>query len=140
MLARTVGKTAQAQVFAHGIQSVLHVLRVGRGPLVDDHQIGRDATGTQIFLRTQRFAGDAEIDIVVDANGEDREVAGDRQRPERGLRAKTGLHRRRIGSKLHVGIDEIAAEHLETCRFLRGDRRHGASAPGCGSRRGSARG
>ena len=121
MLARTVGQAAQAQVFSHRIERVLHVLRIGRGTLIDDHQIGGDATRAQIFLRLQGFARDSQINIVIDADGKDREIAGDRQRPKCRLRRETGLHGGSIRTQLHVGIDQVAAKHLEACGFLRGD-------------------
>ncbi|MCY1224936.1 hypothetical protein D9M72_371140 [compost metagenome] len=100
---------------------MLHILRIGRGPLVDDDQIGGDAAGAQIFLCPEGFTGNAEVAVVVDAQAEDREVARDRQWPQRRLRREPRLHRRGIGAQVHVGVDEVAPEHLEAGGFLRAD-------------------
>ncbi|MCY1500931.1 hypothetical protein D9M68_349890 [compost metagenome] len=119
MLARAVRKAAKPQVLAHGIQRMLHILRIGRGPLVDDDEVGGDAAGAHIFLGAQRFTCDAEIAVVVDAEAEDRVIARDRQRPELRLGVEACLHRRRVGTQMHVRIDEVAAEHLEARGLLR---------------------
>ncbi|MGZ2474432.1 hypothetical protein ACVI1N_002723 [Sinorhizobium medicae] len=113
MLTRAIRKAAKPQILAHGVERMLKVLSIGRGALVDDHEIGGDAAGSEIFLRPQGLARDAEITVVVDPEAEDREIAGDCQRPQRRLRRKTGPYGRSVGAKMHIRIDKIAAEHLE---------------------------
>ena len=41
-------------------------------------------------MHAHGLGDDAEIGLVADAQNEDREVAGNRQRPQRGLRAHAG--------------------------------------------------
>ena len=48
------------------------------------------AARAQIFLHAQRLRDDLEIGDVADPQREDREVAGNRHRPQRRLRAEAG--------------------------------------------------
>ncbi len=120
VLARAVGLATKTGVLAHGIQRVLHVLCIGACPLVDDDQIGRDAARAQIFLSTQRAPRDVQVHVIVDAQHEDREVARDRQRPERRLRCGHGFSRTGICAQQRFRIDQIAPEDLEGGCLLRG--------------------
>ena len=116
--ATAIGGIDAALCFGNMIQRMLHVLRVGCGPFVDDNEIEDHAARTQIFMGTQRLTGDVHVHIVVDAQAENREIAGNRKRPQGALRSESCFQRFRIRPQMHVGIGQISAEMLEGGRLL----------------------
>ena len=70
------------------------------------------AARTQIFLEAQRLRDDLEIGHVADAQGEDREVARNRHRPQRRLRAEAGRDRLLRHAQEAFRIDQVAGQAL----------------------------
>ena len=60
----------------------LQVLHIGSRALIEDHEIEGELLHPQIFMRVKQLAGDVEVFGVGNAQQQDRQVAGNAQRPE----------------------------------------------------------
>ena len=79
-------------VHAHQrIERGLQILHIGRGPLVQNHQIDRKLFQPPIFMRAQKLAHEFQIVLVLDADQHDRQIAGNPVRPERRYLAPAAL-------------------------------------------------
>ena len=61
--------------------AVCEVLDIGRGALVEDHQIDGELLQPPIFVRAQKLADEFQIVFVIDADQNDGQIAGDPLRP-----------------------------------------------------------
>ena len=79
---------------AHGrLDRDLQVLHVGRSALVDDDQIDREPLHAPVLVGAQQLADLGDVLDVVDPQQHDRQVAGDRMRPQSGLRPRAAKNR-----------------------------------------------
>ena len=107
---------------AHGaFDGDLQVLHIGRRPVVQDDKIDRMLAHLPVFMRADRLMQDGDVFGIVDLQQHDRQIAGNPQRPERGLRRRARDDLRGRGAQAGVIAHHHAAKRLEIGRIGVGD-------------------
>ncbi|MCY1390258.1 hypothetical protein D9M71_50740 [compost metagenome] len=106
-------------VAAHqGFYRALQVLDVGRRAFVDDDQVDIQTLHPPVLVGPQQLAEQRQVLVVVDAQQDDRQVAGNRQRPQPRLAAGAAADGFRRGAETHIGIQQRCGQALVVRRFL----------------------
>ena len=95
------------------VQRLLQILRIGRCPLVQHHQIDRQTAHAPIIVRADELAHEAQMFFLADTDHDNRKIAGDAKWPKRdgsGCNSRQHFTRR---AQRRVGIDHMVREELE---------------------------
>ena len=95
----------------------LKVLDIGRGPLVQDHEIDRELP-RQYSCASQQLTDHLHVLDIVDPNKDDGNVAGDPVRPKPGLGAGAFADRLRRRPQPRVRVDDMAGQTLKIARLV----------------------
>ena len=103
------------------VERGLQVLDIGRGALVENHQIDRQLFQPPIFVRAQKLADEFEVVVLLDPHQHDGQIAGNSLRPERRRLARAALEDVGGRPQGRIGIEDMIGEALEQMRFVRAD-------------------
>ena len=100
------------------LEGGLEILRVGRMPFVQDHEIDGQLFHPPVLVGAQQLTDDLQILDVVDPNQDDGQVARDPVRPQRRRSALASAEHFGGGAQRRVGVEDAVGETLEELRFV----------------------
>src|SRR5271170_8042825 len=102
-------------------QRILQLLHVGCGFLVDDDDVCRQLLHPPVFVRAQHLADDVHVVGIVNPRENDRQIAGNSLRPERGNIQRTAGQHIGGGTERRIHVEDGVREALEQKRLFRSD-------------------
>ncbi len=95
------------------LQQCLQILNIGRGPLVQDHQIDRKPLQPPVLVGAEQLSHDSHIVGLVDPDQDDRDVTRNPVRPQGGGTARVARQHARGGPQRPVRVENAAGEALK---------------------------
>ena len=100
-----------------GLERDLQLLHVGRSALVEDHQIHCKLLHPPILHSLKRLLHDAQLMDVIDADQDDRKVAGNAQGPQTRLTATPGADGLGWRTQHRRSVDHVSGKTLVLARL-----------------------
>jgi hypothetical protein len=95
----------------------LEILSVGRRPFIQDYQIDGELLHSPVFMSEKYLVDDLQVAGFIDANQNNRQVAGDPMDPKHRRGSAASLDYLGGWPRPRIGKEHTASEALEEVRF-----------------------